>query len=231
MEIINDQYWIEYAKKSVEESITVINTAADKLQKLTLWFWTTYTTAIALGTITSVIDASGWVMLLISAPVLTLILTYWLCDWVQAPVAVSYDPRIPYEIRTAYTEINTTKRKRYNAALLGTAVSAVFLAAALFLYNISGKKSSYNMDVSFNKDMKVVAVSGVYPAKQEIITEVHSIKNDGKNSGTVTSVSKAKDDGMLNLLIKPDTTAAKFVVKTYWTEDGLTKWLVKSVDK
>ena len=231
MEIINDEYWINYAKKSIDDSITVNNNASEKLQKLVFWFWTVYTTYFAIGTTADLIDAPPWTIFLMSSPIITLIITYGLCDWVQAPVSVTFDPRIPYEIRIAYTKTVTIKQQRFNLALAGAALSALLLALSLFMYNISGKISSYNLDVAYNKEAKTLFISGNFPANTEILTQVDSLKSGGGKAQVFTELIKSGDKGLLTKVLQTDTLKRKLLISATWSDKGQLKGFFKIVEK
>jgi hypothetical protein len=231
MEIIDDEYWINYAKKSIDDSITVNNNSSEKLQKLVFWFWTVYTTYFAIGTTINLIDAPPWTIFLMSSPIITLIITYGLCDWVQTPVSVTFDPRIPYEIRIAYTKTVTVKQKRFSIALGGAALSALLLALSLFMYNVSGKISSYNLDVTYNKEAASLFISGVFPGNTEILTQVDSLKSGGGRAQVYTDIIKSGDKGLLAKTIKTDTLKRKLLVSATWSDKGQLKGFFKIIEK
>jgi hypothetical protein len=231
MEIIDDEYWINYAKKSIDDSITVNNNSSEKLQKLVFWFWTVYTTYFAIGTTINLIDAPPWTIFLMSSPIITLIITYGLCDWVQTPVSVTFDPRIPYEIRIAYTKTVTVKQKRFSIALGGAALSALLLALSLFMYNISGKTGSYNLDVTYNKEAASLFISGVFPGNTEILTQVDSLKSGGGRAQVYTDIIKSGDKGLLAKTIKTDTLKRKLLVSATWSDKGQLKGFFKIIEK
>lgn len=130
---ITDAYWFAYAQRLVDAAVASREEAAEKLRTLLAWFWTVYTTLLAVGAALVTKNYPETIKVLLAAPVVVVPLAYWLCTQVQMPVDVGFDPRRPADIRAAYVRAVKTKRRWLLAAQILAWLSAVTLAVAFFL--------------------------------------------------------------------------------------------------
>jgi hypothetical protein len=146
IEIVNDEFWLKYAKDSIENSIKSRDEGAAKLEKMVLWFWGLYTASFTIGVSINLIKAPLFVLILLALPIVLLILTYWFCVFAQLPVMggfksqKGYDPTIPFEIKEAYNAGLKVKNSRLKEALFSTLLSALILGFALFSLSFVKKK-------------------------------------------------------------------------------------------
>ena len=174
MNVVDDQYWLEYSKKIIENSVTTINDAAAKLEKMTLWFWGLYTASFTIGVSINIISAPKSVLILLASPIVSLILTYWLCGWVQLPVISEFSPQIPEEIENSFNRAARIKNRRLKIALFSTFLSAILLSIALFSLSFVNKKEKSQIDFSYEKDLNKIIVSGLFPKSTIIHIEADS---------------------------------------------------------
>lgn len=223
--IADDKFWLEYGKSSIEKSITKTNEAAQKLEKMTLWFWGVYTTAFAIGTTLQLLDATRGVLFLMASPIFLLILTYWLCVNAQMPVnSGGFNPLIPSDIRKSYILSVRKKRWRHIWALISTLFSAILLGLALLLYTLTDKKAEYNLDVSYNKTQSRIVVSGLFPKNKELTIVVDSV-GDGNNQVEIyQNHFIIQENGLLNLNVPIELKVRKELrVSCYWIDSNKKK--------
>jgi hypothetical protein len=231
MEIVDDEYWLNYAKESVVNSINNRNDAAAKLEKMTLWFWGLYTTSFTIGVTINALKAPVWVMVLLASPIILLIVTYWLCELVQLPVNASFDPRIPYEIKEGFNKGLKIKNKRFNYALISTFISALFLSVALFSLSFVNKKSDYSIDAQLSKDGKYVVISGTLPKKTLVETSLDSMVAVKQKMEFYSEEYLVTNNETCNFYIPLKSVPEKLFVTVSWKEDGKEKTYFQSITR
>jgi hypothetical protein len=231
MEMIDDEYWLQYGKNTVANSITSRNEAAAKLEKMTLWFWGLYTTSFTIGVSINIIDAPSWVLLLLASPVVLLILTYWFCILAQLPVTAEYDPAIPYEIKEGYNAGLKTKDNRFKIALWSTLVSALLLSIALFSTSFVHKKSTYSISASISENKEALVISGTLPKTTNVLTTLDSLDENKHKVQFYSNMYKVQDNEILNLNIPLKTIPKTIIISTTWKENSVNRGFVQTLTK
>ncbi len=229
--IINDEYWLQYAKQSVENSITARNDGAAKLEKMVLWFWSLYTATFTIGVSINILDAPSWVMTLLASPIVMLILTYWLCIWAQLPVTATYDPRIPYEIKEGYNHGLKVKNNRFHFALSLTFVSALLLAIALFSLSFVKKKENYNLNAFYNDSKTCVVISGTMPKNTVVVTNLDSLDSKNNKTEFFTNTYMVQDNGILNLNVPVKKVNSDIIISVLWKENKTERGIIQRLNK
>lgn len=230
MEIINDEYWLNYAKQLVINSITARNEGAAKLEKMTLWFWGLYTASFTIGVSINLIDAPTWVLVFLGLPIITLIVTYWLCVWTQLPIGTTFDPRIPDEIRSSYNKSVKIKDTRYHLALGSTLFSAIILAIALFSLSFVDKKHTYSITAMIG-DNKEVIISGLLPKSTLVLTTLDTLNEKKHKVQFYANTYKIQDNEILNINVPLKTIPKTLIVTTSWKEGNIDKGFVQTLTK
>lgn len=230
MEIVDDQYWLEYAKKTIEKSITTRNEAAAKLESMTLWFWGLYTASFTIGVSINLIDAPIWVLVLLASPVVFLILTYWFCVLAQFPVTAEFDPTIPYEIKEGYNQGLFVKKRRFNWALFFTFVSALLLGSALFSLSFVNKKNETSITASYDQNLKLITISGLLPKNVSAYTTIDTISVDKNKSTIYSNKYVVQENGIINVNFPIDKLPTETIVTIIWTENGKQSGLAQKIE-
>lgn len=195
MSVVNDQYWLEYAKKTIENAITSINEAAARLEKMILWFWAVYTATFTIGVSTKALNAPFYILALLSSPILILIINYWFCNWVQMPVISEFNPIIPEEIRNSYNRSVGIKNFRYKVTLYLTLFSALTLASSLFLYSTTTKKEKNYINIEYISNEKLILIEAIVEPKTPVkilIDTINSVKPK------LIYFTKSNENGLIN---------------------------------
>lgn len=231
MEIVDDQYWLEYAKKTIEKSITSRNEAAAKLESMTLWFWGLYTASFTIGISINLIDAPLWVLVLLASPVVFLIITYWFYVLAQFPVTAEFDPTIPYEIKEGYNQGLFVKKRRFNFALFFTFFSALLLGIALFSLSFVNKKNVTSITTLYDQNHKCIAISGLLPKNVSAYTTIDTITVDKKKSTVFTNTFIVQEDGIININFPIDKLPKETIVTIIWAENGRQNGFAQKIEK
>jgi hypothetical protein len=129
---IDHQYWFDLSKSLADNSGTIRNEAAAKLQTMVAWFWTVYTGAVTISAVATKL-LPGRVLGWLAAPSALLILAYWMTVRAQMPADMTFDPRSPDDIRRAFNKGMAKKRWALWWALLFSLIAATVLGIALYL--------------------------------------------------------------------------------------------------
>lgn len=221
MTVVDDFYWLEYSKKTIENTIVSINDAAGKLEKMTLWFWGIYTASFTIGITINLISAPILVLILLASPIVSLILTYWLCNWVQLPVISKFSPQIPEEIKHSFNRAARIKNRRLKITLFSTFFSALLLSLALFSLAFVNKKENLQVNFAYEKTTNKVIIDGIFPKKTGIHIEADSLesKSNSKIRFFNTDI-KILDKELLNCNIPILKSTSSINVKVIWNDDS-----------
>lgn len=231
MEIVNDQYWLKYAKSSIEKSLSSRNAAAANLEKMTLWFWGLYTASFTIGVSINIIDAPIFVLTMLASPIVLLILTYWFCILAQLPVNAEYDPTIPYEIKEAYNAGLKVKNNRFRLARVLTLVSALMLSLALFSLSFVDKKVTHSFDAEYSKSDSILIISGVFPKGLAIETKVDSITSSKNRTTFFQNKFTIQENEILSLNIPLKKQPKETIISVTWRENKKEKGMVRTIKK
>jgi hypothetical protein len=231
MEIVDDEYWLKYAKTSIESSITSRNQGAAKLETMVLWFWGLYTASFTIGVSINLIEASVPVLILLASPVVLLIFSYWFCVLAQLPVNAEFDANIPFEIKEAYNSGLKVKNTRFKIALASTFVSALLLGTALFSLSFVHKKDHYAITASFSDKKDVIIISGTLPKNTIVKTTIDSVANSKSKKTFYVNSFKVQENGILNINVPADSTMKDLLISTVWKEDNVEKGFVQVLKK
>lgn len=231
MEIVDDAFWLAYAKNTIQNSISTRNEAASKLEKMTLWFWGLYTTSFTIGVSINIIDAPTTVLILLASPVFTLIITYWLCVIAQFPVTADFDPRIPMEIKDAFNSGLKAKDKRFRWALFSTLVSAFLLGSALFSLSFVKKKEDKCMSACYNDSKDLLIISGTIPKNCFITTVIDSLDKKNNKITFYKNTYKVQENGILNINVPIKHPINDIFISCTWKEDNVEKGFIQKLSR
>jgi hypothetical protein len=233
MEMINNEYWLDYAKKEVDNSVTSVNDAAAKLEKMVLWFWSLYTASFTIGVSINAIDAPTWVLILLASPIVLLIMTYWLCVWAQLPILSHhpYDPRVPVEIIKAYNFGQLKKDRHLRFAQTLSLVAALFLGIALFSFSFVHKKEATVMNALYNASKNTILISGTLPKNTLVNTYIDSVDREGNKKEFYVNSFLVQDNGVLNINVPVNDPPKEVVVSTFWKDNNVEKGFTQKLRK
>jgi hypothetical protein len=138
-DIVNDKYWLGYAKKNIDTAEATLKDAASTLNKLIATFWGIYTTAFTAGSIAGKVKVSDtFELILFILPIPLLIIGYVVTTRAQLPGLTTdeVDPRIPEDVRKFYNDAVKNKIYLLNWTFRLIVATALSLTIALCLLNI-----------------------------------------------------------------------------------------------
>ena len=137
-DIVNDKYWLGYAKKNIDGAEADLKDAASTLNKLVATFWGIYTAAFTAGSIAGKVKVDNCVQLILFIlPIPLLIAAYLVTTFAQLPgfKTEDVDPRIPDDVRKYYNKNIKDKTSTLKLTFALIAASALSLTVALVLLN------------------------------------------------------------------------------------------------
>lgn len=225
MEIVNDEYWLGYAKKSVSDAPTTINGAAAKLAALTATFWTIYTTAFAVSSVFQEWELTPTAIFLFISPIPLLILAHCLAVWVQLPTfsTQDIDPRIPKDVERFYIASVREKRNRLAWSAAVTFLAALSLTIALCLANFSkdkkkSKKRRDNVEMTIEKGTLVV--TGALKTRSVVTIKVDSVTKDKTYMPYLADTVIVVNDSVFNHNVRLAGQSDTFLVTVSWKDNS-----------
>ena len=156
MAVIDRDYWLEFAKNGVSNSIASRENAAEKLDSFLTWIWSIYTGVFALASLFSFVSSDIWQLIWVAQPVLVIMLARYFCTIVSMPSAnndaqTSADPNDVASIIDSFILIVADKKKKLKVAKIFTLISICSLTAALVGYNYCDPNKELKQDIQIQK--------------------------------------------------------------------------------
>jgi hypothetical protein len=229
---VDDQYWFDLSKEMVQGAASNRNEAAAKLQTMVVWLWGIYTASAAIGLALSKTSYPLIITILIASPSVFLIAAYWLAAWVQMPVGVQFDPRIPEDIKGAYTKGLKSKRQRLAVALAVSLFAAILVSASLIGASLSKQAAAADFQAYHHtqEGPDTIAVSGHLPPDTKIVLRITTSSTPDSPGMSKELLYVTSPTGELQTSIALDFAADKYDVTLEWKEeDGLARSLKRAV--
>ncbi|MBS1503062.1 MAG: hypothetical protein JST32_13425, partial [Bacteroidetes bacterium] len=104
MDIVDQYYWLGYARKEVDGTAQRLADAAGKISTLVATFWGLYTAVFTIGVSIKKLNESAGVIVLLVLPIPLLIFSYMSALWAQMPNLSldGIDPRVPDDVMNYY---------------------------------------------------------------------------------------------------------------------------------
>lgn len=137
---IDRDYWLEFAKNGVSQSIGNREKAAEKLDTFLTWIWGIYTSVFALASLFNFVSSNVWQLIWVAQPILIIMLARYFCTIVSMPSSndddkISADPNDVASIIDSFILIVKDKKKKLQVAKLFTLISIISITTALVGYN------------------------------------------------------------------------------------------------
>lgn len=127
LSMVDDAYWLSYARKMVDGAAQRRNDAADRLQTFAKWTLTIYLASAGLGFALSSKSLPLASTLYIAAGGASLVSVCWIAECARMPLTLSFLEDAPESIRDAYI-VNIKSTSRWLLAAYVACTAAVLLA-------------------------------------------------------------------------------------------------------
>ncbi len=221
--VINDRFWLGYARSSTEATVAGQAAAAQQLATAVGWFWTAYTATAIAGLTFLANRPSVMRTIVLLSPSAVLIVAYLVATWAALPLATRYDPRVPDEIKASYLLVVRTQRQRLLHAKQLTALSAASVIVAGFA--TIGAAGAREPRLAATRAANGLSVHAVTASKAQV--GIFAIDKTGKvlASQTITADTKGRADATLTGLAA-DT---ELTVRVTFVSDDLTTTIDRKV--
>lgn len=226
MELVNDAFWLKFAKDKIESGFDSVNTAAENLGKQIAIFWGIYTLLFTTGATLLKLQAPAPVIWLLALPIPLLIGAYCFTLWAQHPmISKKVDPRRPKQVELFYAATIRAKKSRLTIAALITVASGISLAIALIVSNVYPSPPANHMNAAFDQTNEKgnVIVSGQLPEGSIVsidvrtaIVETDSLPGSVTNLPTYQSIVGPTNDFQYTYTVLPWPDSIKVVIN--WKE-------------
>ncbi len=224
--LVNDAFWLAFAKDYVSKAISSRDDAAAKLETFLTAIWAIYTPLLAAGIAFDLISDNIISRIFMSLPVLIVPFARFVCIDVQLPVSVEFFPNEVNSIEfDCYAKVLKNKSYKLKWAVFSTIIAILSIAAALFIYKISSPADNYKNNTSFNPDAKDVhVIAKIDPLSDYTITVIWTKKADATHP-SIKSSAKLKSDakGNIDQLVPVDGLPDNIKTIIEWTDKGKSK--------
>ena len=233
---INDQFWFDLSEGMVKNSIENINKSFVNVNTMIVWAFGIYT-ASSIFTVEYKKITEPTILISLLLPYLVLIIIYWISQVSQNPVDLSFDPRVPDQIKAAYEQSYKIKSGRLKVLTTSSFVAMVILALSLitafYLKNDQKEKdlTQGNLSGVFDKVSNRLIVSGRFPSDSVLSIEIKSRLLDPLTKkelaqDTIFQVANTKE-GVFYHTYNPPTNTTKITYMVTWNDNTLKRCLEK----
>jgi hypothetical protein len=216
MDIVDQYYWLGFAKKEIDGTAQSLTDAAAKISTLVATFWGLYTMAFTIGVSVKKLNEDAIIMVLLVLPIPLLIFSYMAALWAQMPDLSldGVDPRVPDDVMQYYNRNIKNKKNRLLASMIIFFVAGLSLAYALIEANFTHDKTDIKQVINILPKGSKLFLSGDIPIKTMI---KYSVKARGKLlvSDSTLVLSNNHFD---RIIAAPEKTS--YMVSVFWRELG-----------
>lgn len=223
IEVVDQYYWLGYAKKSVDESSSRLNDAAGKISTLVAAFWGIYTAAFTIGATFKKLDEPPIIICLLIAPIPLLIFSYIAALWAQMPgmSLEGIDPTAPDDVMAFYNIHTLHKKIKVWIAMIIFFLSGLSLAFALVYANFTHEKLDKKQVIDIFKGDGKILIAGDLPNNTKVYYKITTEKCVIISQSTIVM-----QDNHFERTIK-DMPDKEYVVSVSWKDN--TQLLVEHI--
>jgi hypothetical protein len=230
--ISEEQFWDNYSRDSITNSITKIEESGAKIQTAVSWFWTIYTASAVVGTSIFKPSFPWYINLLIALPILFMMIAYYFAVRVQVPVVVFYDDNILQSVKLSHLKTMIAKKQEKNRALISLLITSlsIFFAIVLSFSYQPGKTIGIQTSQIVSNNSTIVALTGHFLPSKQIFIKIESLKDPNNPVVKKFVTDSSSSAGDLIISIPVDEVLTTYNVITEWQgDDGLTHSLKKII--
>ena len=228
--VVNDRYWLGWARKSIDASHDKRQTAGEKLVAAVAWFWTVYTAVALVGVSLTDRDLPTPAVAVVFLPTLVLVVAYLCATLALLPVDIAFDARRPRAAEAAHTQVMAKKKTRLRWALFFTAlggVTVVLAGAVLAAAESAPADPGFVADLETTTGGSVLLVAGDFPKVDKVTFRVEPTepKDGAQSTSFLVRVEDDEVEGRQSLT----GSAKSWKVTAVWTAEKVDHTMSKSV--
>lgn len=215
--IVNDRFWLKYARSSIENASKAWAETASRLLTGVGWFWTVYTSVAVFGVALVDRDLTNAQLFVIFLPVPVLGTTYLLALKATSAIAIEYDPRSPTEIAAEYVRSAEIRKSRIRDAVIGLIASAACVIVAGAVVGASPSRTPSESSLAVAGGSGTALLVEVQAHKEASITITMT---DGDGETVAEEVVTASDRGRAaTTLVPPTEPVPPIAIRAAWVVD------------
>lgn len=226
IEMIDDAYWLKFAKDHVSNAITAREEAANKIDTFLGIIWPVYTTIFTTAIVFHQLTDNIYVIIIMALPVIIIPLARFLCLRVLLPPLVRFYPNIPADIeKNVYAKTVLKKSSFLLQAQVGAFIAALSIGLSLFIYKISdGTKNNYYVETVLNASSKNIQIEGRSQPNKEISISLAGTIDTAKKVWAYQEL-KVKSDaqGLFHSVLANNGMANNLKVFVSWIDNNSTQ--------
>lgn len=247
---LHDQFWFDYSETMVKDSILRLNQAIHSVKTFTkavIGFYPVATIAVI-----EYKNIDNWFLLILFiSPYAFVLYSAWQGTSSVVPKSVSFDPRIPEDIRRAYLETHTYKEKELKKAVTISLVTTMLASLALMVGFILGnyytrqeeekkleiariaelekERGEYYFDAEFLQKEEEVSIAGNFPSGEKLFVSVTNFYSDGNNKVIYDKQHVNTKKGVFAINIPLDSVGVRSEVEIKYAGPDFSRALIKEI--
>jgi hypothetical protein len=228
--VVNDRFWLGYARTTISESAKNRLATADKLVTAAGWFWTVYSSVAVVGVAVSDRDFSVGQVISIVLPIPALAIAYFLAVWAASTIEAEYDPRVPAEVAAVYDTRAVERAKRIKIAMGAIAVSAVLVVIAGVVASLSSSPKTSTVSLAAARTSSTTEVVVVAEVRADKDTPVMFEVKDATAAVVGSELVTTDDDrrAVAHVTVAGANGAGPLTVTASWVDEHKTAFALTS---
>ena len=222
--VVGDRFWLAYAQEAVRGAVKAPEQRAVQLAGTIAWFWTVYSAAAILGVALGGDRFGAVVSWLIALPSVALIFAYWQAVRVGRPLTVTFDPRVPDEISSAFEVAAKAKQSALRAAEAWTTVAGFLVAAALIAALLQAPSGSASISASIDPaDARRILVLASVPKETAVTFVARAASAPASSASSSSTLEKSGSDGVARASLRAVSSGTHSVTAAWTADAGKTR--------
>ena len=216
--VVGDRFWLAYAQEAVRGAVKAPEARAAQLAATIAWFWTVYSAAGVLAIAFGADRLGTPLAALVAVPSAILIFAYWKASNVGRPLLFTFDPRVPADIKDAFTEAAALKQASLKSAELWTGIAAVLVVVGLAVaFLLPGPSTTALLARVDPVDKGQLLIAAEVPRHAAVTFTAMAASAPAGPSSAASVLVQANGDGKANVVLKVMPGAHRVTVA--WTDD------------
>jgi hypothetical protein len=220
-QMVDDQFWLQYAADHVKAAVEARDTAANKIDTYLVAIWAIYTGVFTAGVAFRLISTDFSIIIIMVLPVAIIPIARFLCLSVQLPPLVEFHENIPADIeKKLYREVVVEKSCRLSIARAAALISALSIVASILAYDLTDRTKAFRVAAKYNGETRNFQVYGFSEPNKDLSVSAAGIGDTAKTNWTYLDgiMEKSGADGSFSFIIPGDKIKANIKVFITWSD-------------
>lgn len=235
IEMIDDQFWLKFAKDHVAGALAARDEAAGKIDTFLSWVWTVYTAVFAAGVAFNVIGTDMSTRIIMALPVVLLPLARYVCVAVLLPVETTFATNVIEKIKSdGYATILKRKNSLLNRAKFAAVLSVLSIAAAIFVFRTDilaheTAVTDYYVKATYNSKCDVVRLEGWVGKVKTVKLLLAGTDSTGKTTSVrELDINPRMANGNFDTTLSANNQHVNYRLYASWTDSAKQLHIIKN---